>query len=110
MNINPGKLNKKIEIWAVTKTKDADGFAVEAPALFYSCTAKFSRVSGTELIKANADFAETKARFLIRYTSKAITRKMTIQYDGDEYQIDYINEYDDARRYIEIITAKIGVD
>lgn len=110
MNVNPGKLNKKIEFWVVTNTTDADGFPVSAPALFYSCAAQFSRISGTELIKASADFAETKVRFLIRYTKKAITRKMTVKYAGDEYQIDYINEYADNREYTEIMAVKIGVD
>ena len=110
MNVNPGKLNKKIEFWTVTNTTDGDGFPVSTPALFHSCAAQFSRISGTELIRASADFAETKARFLIRYTSKAITRKMTVRYAGDEYQIDYLNDYGDGHKYVEVIAVKIGVD
>jgi SPP1 family predicted phage head-tail adaptor len=110
MNVNPGKLSKKIEIYATTKTIDADGFPTEAPVLFHSCYAQFSRISGTEMIKASADFAETKVRFLIRHTKKAITRKMTVKYAGDDYQIDYLNDYGDDHKYIEIIAGRIGVD
>ena len=110
MNVNPGKLDKKIEIWTTANTTDADGFPAVTPSLFHSCAAQFSRTSGTEIIKSSADFSETKVRFLIRYTTKAITRKMTVKYAGNEYQIDYINDYEDKHQYIEIIAMRIGVD
>lgn len=102
MNVNVGELNKKIAIYTKTIAKDADGYPVETPVPVHSCWAKFSRTSGTEMTKANADFSEVKVRFLIRYTSKSINRKMTVQYGGDEYEIVYINDYEDGHEYIEI--------
>ena len=102
MQINPGDLRQKIEIYSKTITVNANGYETETPVLFHSCSAKFTRTSGTELQKANADFADVKVRFLIRYTSKAISRKMTVKYGGNTYQITYINDYEDRHEYIEI--------
>lgn len=102
MNVNAGELRHKIEIYTTITTTDADGYTSETPVLFHSCWAKFTRTSGTELVKANADFTEVKVRFLIRYTAKAIDRKMTVQYAGDTYEITYINDYEDKHEYIEI--------
>ena len=101
MQVNPGELNKKINIYSKTTTMDTEGYPVETPILFHSCWAKFSRTSGTEITKANADMAEVKVRFLIRY-KKEINRKMTVEYNGEEYEIVFINDYEDNHAYIEI--------
>lgn len=102
MNVNPGSLCKPIKIIQKTKTRGADGYYTETETTVYSGYAKFSRTSGTEMIKASADFADVKARFLIRYTTASIDRKMIVRYDGHDYEIVYINDYDDKHEYIEI--------
>lgn len=107
MNVNPGQLNKKINIYSPAVTLDADGYPTGSATLLYSnVPAKFSRTSGTELIKSNADFADIKVRFLIRYKS-GIDRKMTISYAGDSYEIVYINDYEDRHEYIELFCRVI---
>lgn len=102
MNVNPGELNKKISIISKSKTLDPDGYDITTESAVHSCWAKFTRTSGTEMTKANADFAEVKARFLIRYTKAAIDRKMIVRYHGTDYEIVYINDYEDAHEYMEI--------
>lgn len=106
MNINPGELNKAISIYSKSATLDADGYPTGTPALVHSCYAKFSRTSGTEIIKANADFANVKVRFLIRYKS-GLTRKMIVKYGGDDYEIEYVNDYEDRHEYIEIFASRV---
>ena len=69
--------------------------------LVHGCWAKVSFTSGTELAKANADFGEVKARFLIRHTNKPIQRDMFVRYGGREYEITYINDYA-GRKYMEV--------
>ena len=86
MNVNPGSLCKPIKIIQKTKTRGADGYYTETETTVYSGYAKFSRTSGTEMIKASADFADVKARFLIRYTTASIDRKMIVRYDGMTYR------------------------
>ena len=102
MNVNAGELNKKISIYSREKTEDADGYETISDVLVHSCWAKFSRTSGTETFKANADFSETKVRFLIRYTKAPIDRKMFVRYAGTDYEITFINDYGDAHQYIEL--------
>lgn len=107
MQINPGELNKKIQIYTVAAKTDESGFAEETETLFLTCNAKVSRTSGTEIIKSNADFGVENMRFLIRY-SRGINRKMIIKYAGETYQIEYVNDYEDAHRYIEIFASRVA--
>ena len=110
MQINPGELNKKISIYSKTETPDADGYATTEYVMVRACWAKFSRTSGTEAIKAKADFSEIKARFLIRYMPEPITRKMIVRYGGTDYEIVYVNDYDDMHEYIEIWASEVTTD
>ena len=110
MQINPGELNKKISIYSKSATTDADGYPIDTPVLVHSCWAKFSRTSGTEMTKANADFSDVKARFLIRYTKKTISRKMIVKYGGDDYEIEYLNDYEDSHEYVEIWCSRVTND
>lgn len=103
MNVNPGELNKRIRIIRRADAKDADGYsALPDEEAVHTCWAKFTRTSGAETVKANADFGEERSRFLIRATAKRIDRKMVVRYDGKDYEILFINEYGDAREYTEI--------
>lgn len=102
MNVNPGELRKRIQIIGKTETLDESGYAAESETVIHECFAKFSRTSGTEVFKAMADFTEIKCRFLIRYTKKAIDRKMLVRYAGEDYEIIYINDYEDLHEYTEI--------
>lgn len=106
-NINVGELNKKIGIYSRDTTEDADGYETPTETLVRSCWAKFSRTSGTEMFKANADFTETKVRFLIRYTKKPIDRKMFVRYAGTDYEITFINDYEDSHQYIELWCERV---
>jgi len=102
MNVNAGELNRKISIYSKSATTDADGYPTNTETLVHSCNAKFSRTSGTEAVKSNADFESLKVRFLIRYTVKAIDRKMIVKYRNENYEIEYLNDYEDGHEYIEI--------
>lgn len=103
MYVQAGELNKRIEILRRTEKTDQEGYLPEAPLeLVHSCWAKFSQTSGTELVRANADFGEEKVRFLIRYTRKPIDRKMVVRYRGSIYEIQYINDYGDGHQYMEL--------
>lgn len=102
MNVNPGELNKRIQIILRTEIPNGNGYPEVQETVVHSCWAKFTQISGMETFRANADFGEEKARFLIRYTSKPINRKMFVRYAGSDYEIQYINDYGDSHEYIEI--------
>ena len=102
MEVNAGDLNKKIKIIKVIKSKDKDGYETVKETVVRTPWAKFSQTSGTELVKANADMSEVKARFLIRWSSTKLSRKMIVRYGGNDYQIEYINPYGDSKEYVEL--------
>lgn len=107
MNVNPGALNKRIEIVLDRSSNseeavDAEGYLILKDTLVHTCFAQFSRTSGTEVMKNNADFTTVKCRFLIRHTKKEINRKMYVRYAGCKYPIEYVNDYGDQRKYIEL--------
>lgn len=110
MEVNAGKLNKRIQILRYTETRNGAGYLAPAaePEVVHSCWAQFSRTSGTEAQKQGADLGEVKARFLIRCTRKPIDRKMFVRYRGADYEIEYINDYEDAHAYQELICKWTG--
>lgn len=102
MQVNAGELNRRIDIIKVTKSKDKDGYETVDETLVLHAWAKFSQTSGTELVKADADMSEVKARFLIRWSRTNLSRKMIVRYGGNDYQIEYINPYGDSKEYVEL--------
>ena len=100
--VQAGELNQRIQILrTVVSEPDPEGYRDREEELVLGCWAKVSFVSGTEMVKANADFGEVKARFLIRYPSVPIGRKMTVRYRGREYAVTYVNDYA-GKKYLEI--------
>ena len=110
MIVNPGELNKRIEIINEVTAKDGDGYDVVSEELIRAPWAKFTRTSGTETAKANADFGEIKVRFLVRYSSTKITRKMKVRYNNDLYNIIFVKDYEDSHEYIEIWCDIVGLN
>lgn len=102
MHVDAGELNKRIEIVREDRTKTPNGYDEITETAVHRCWAKFAQTSGTELVKANADFGEERVRFLIRWTERAIDRKMAVRYGGSRYEIEYINDYGDGHQYIEL--------
>lgn len=106
VDINAGELNQPIRILRRVATQDAAGYETDArEELVLNCKAKVNRTSGTEMVRANADFGEEKVRFLIRYPRTEIDRKMFVRWQGREYPIEYINDYA-GRKYLEIWTVR----
>lgn len=102
MHVDAGKLSKRIKFLRKTTKKDADGYDVPGePELVRDTWAQYSQTSGTELVRAGAEFGEAKARFLVRYYADIQDRRLTIHYDGRDYDILYLNAYGDEKTYTE---------
>lgn len=106
MDIDAGELIHRIAIYRRIRTQDADGYFTEEEQLVRRCWAKFTRTSGTEMERANADYTEIKARFLVRSTAVPIDRKMFVRYGGDDYEILYINDYANRHEFTEILCVR----
>ena len=101
MNGNPGELRHRIEFVTRISGTNENGFPVEEETSEFSCYAKVHNTSGTEQIKSGTDLVETKTRFLIRYTDE-INEDMFIKFNGDYYDIKYINDYEFKHEYKEV--------
>lgn len=111
MTVDPGKLDKMIEIIERTVTANENGYeAGHEDRVVRRCWAMFSRRSGTEITKAQADFQRVKVRFLVRWTPAEISRRMIVRYAGREYEIEYVNDYGDGHRYIELWCGLLSLE
>lgn len=102
MHVDSSRLNKRIQIVQIKKERDRDGYETTVETVVRRPWAQFSQVSGTEAIRAGADMAEAKVRFLIRWSKTPLSRKMLVRYNGQDYQIEYINGYGDSMEYVEL--------
>lgn len=107
MDIDAGKLNKRIRIVRVDKVRDIDGYYAAKETVIREPWAQFSQTSGTELVRAGAEMGEVKVRFLIRWSPTEISRKDRVRYAGQDYQIEYINGYGDGREFLELWCSRL---
>lgn len=92
--VNAGKYNKRISIYAVTTSKDADGFPIENRTLILKPWASVKTTRGFTIIANNSDFEKALTNFTIRYPKVEITRGYQIDYHGKTYTIQYPNNVD----------------
>lgn len=107
MQVNPGIFKKKIEIIEYEIKKDADGFEIKTEILVVATKAQVTNSSGTELQRSNSDFSETKTRFFIRTPKQKLDTKMMIKFDGEIYNILYVNDYSYEKKYTEIMAKLV---
>lgn len=99
---NAGKYNRRIQIYQVTKGKDAAGFPADVEALVLTVYAEIKTTKGFTLIVNNTDYEKALTRFTIRYPNTVITYDMIIKYKGKTYEIQYINNVDEANEELEL--------
>ncbi len=107
MQINPGVFNKKIQVIKYEITKDFDGFETKTEITVLNTWAQVTNTSGTEILRSNSDFSEVKTRFLIRSPKSEISEDMYIKFNGNVYNIVYINDYSYDKKYVEIMAELI---
>ena len=108
MYVDPGDLNKRIEIIRkmTGRSYDDQGHPITQEKVVRSCWAKVTSTSGTELIKAGWELADAKKRFLVRWTPVEINASMVVRYAGEDHDIVYVNPYSDDKNYMEIWTDR----
>lgn len=102
IRVNAGKLNRRIQILSVKKKEDDDGYYTSQKTLVHGCWANVTIYAGSEMVKQDADYGELKGKFIIRWTTKNIDRKMFVHYDGKYFEIQYINKDDAPGRYLTV--------
>lgn len=99
---NAGKYNKRIGIYQVTRGKDSAGFPADVETLVLRVYAEVKTTKGYTIIKNDSDFEKAYTRFTIRYPVTEITYDMFIIYRNKRYDIEYINNVDNADVELEL--------
>lgn len=104
---NAGKYNRRIQIYQITRGKDAAGFPADVEALVLTVYAEVKTTKGFTLIVNNTDYEKALTRFTIRYPKTVITYDMIIKYRGKTYEIQYINNVDEANEELELQAKEV---
>lgn len=105
--INAGKYNHKIKIVRVIKGKDSAGFPVETQQVVLEPWAHIKTTRGFTLIVNNTDFEKAFTNFTIRYPVTEINRDMLILFRGKTYEIQYLNNVNEANIELEIQAKEV---
>ena len=105
--INAGKYNRKIQIVRVTETKDSAGFRVKSQEVILSPWAEVKTTRGFTLIAQGSDFEKAYTNFTIRYPVTPIDRDMLILFRGKTYEIQYLNNINEACIELEIQAKEV---
>jgi len=105
--MNPGKLNQRIKIHKTGTGYDDYGEPLDTKTLVHECWASVRNKSGTEQFKSVTPFSKVVTSFLIRYTKKAIDTTMKIEFQGEEYNIIYVDNFNFSNEWIEITAEKV---
>ena len=98
MHVDAGKLSKRIQFLRKTTAKDADGYDVPGePELVRETWAQYSQTSGTELVRAGAEFGEAKEVIQVE------------EYAGPALQIGFNGQY--VIQFLDVVeTDKVALE
>lgn len=105
--INAGKYNHKIKIVKVITTTDSAGFPVKDQQVVLTPWAEVKTTRGFTLIVNNTDFEKAYTNFTIRYPRTPIDRDMLIIFRGKTYEIQYLNNVNEACVELEIQAKEV---
>lgn len=105
--INSGKYNHKITIKKEVRTKDKDGFPVTVTQTVLEPYANIKTTRGYTLIQNDSDFEQAYTNFTIRYPVTKIDRDMIIEFRGETYTIEYLNNVNEAGAELELQAKKV---
>lgn len=106
MYVNPGELNKRIDICQIAE-KDKYGFRNKEPTVIMSRWAKVTKISGKETDGAGTDTSESSVQFLIRYSKNNIDTNMLVRYCGKLHEISDVEDIQERHEYLKL-TCKRG--
>lgn len=102
--MNPGQLDRRIEIQQMTETRDAGGGSKQTWSYFCQLWAKKDQAPGAEQVNADRRESINTVTWTTRYSS-AVTTKMRIVDGDDIYNIEGIAEIV-RRRLMRLITKQ----
>lgn len=86
-----GELDRRITLRAVVNTENSFGEPIPTPSDIAEVWAKLIEKKGGEIYDAGLEQAQKERTFLIRHRTD-IDESTLVSYEGDEYDIKYIQE------------------
>ncbi|WHZ33213.1 phage head closure protein (plasmid) [Desemzia incerta] len=103
--MNPGKLNRKIEVLAADQVSDGAGGFLDVFITIKNLWGSIKSVNGKERIEARQAQAEISHKVTIRYDSK-INHSHLLAFNGYKYDIQYIVNINDENRFMELAVLR----
>jgi SPP1 family predicted phage head-tail adaptor len=100
-SVNPGRLNKRLEIWRYVETEtDLGGTRTELKRIL-TVWAEIKPTRGTEFLEYYRDANALQFKVLMRYI-EGITEKDVLVYQGRQFEINAILNLMESNTYLEI--------
>lgn len=99
--VKVGKMDKRLNVMNVEKVSDGAGGYEEDRVIVKTTWGKIESIRGKEFWEAAQTQAEVSHAITIRYT-KDVNRTHLMEYNGRIFDIQYIIDVDEARRFLEI--------
>lgn len=100
--MNPGDLNRKIIIQKCVTHVDEEGYHKEVWEEVASPWAKIKNLHGSVFFNAQAVHSKASCTMTVRYR-KELDTTMRILYNNKTYKILYVDDINEAHKYIEIM-------
>lgn len=101
--VDPGEFKYPIEIQEFIETPNNDDIPTKTWATFIKIRAKVINTSGKEYIQGQGIGSAIYKKFYIRFPRQEVTTDSRILYNNQVFNITYVNNVDDANKYLEIV-------
>lgn len=114
--INAGKYNRRITIYQVLDTVDAQGFKSPTKVVILQPHAAIKSFKGSTLFLNKSDFEKAPKNFTIRYSQAVVdayynsdvsNRNMFIEFRNKTYRVEYLNDIDEANVELEMQAKEV---
>ena len=103
-SINPGRLNKKVNILRYVETEDELANIVSALSVYKKVWAEIRPLRGSEQLEHYKTTSKLVYKITIRNTD--VTEKDVIEYQGHQFLINYIVNHLEANYYLELMCTE----
>lgn len=103
--VDAGEFKHRIQIQEFKEDVNNDDIPTKTWTTIVNIKAKVINTSGREYMQGQGTGREHYKKMYIRYPKIDITNKHRIVYNNELYDITYVNNVDDANKYLEIVVG-----
>lgn len=96
---NPGKLNKRLDFYIRGEVDDGAGGQTDEDIFVFTKWGQLRPIEGRKFFECLNMQATLTHECIVRYNTK-IKRSMIIKYAGREFEIEYVQNMNEANKYL----------